>query len=89
MQRMTQGMFVSMNVGSVSALLIMGISITGYSLPSFFIGLVLIFFVILQLKWLPFPSYVSPFENFGSFLQTMLLPANSPWRGYIRPSSTA
>ena len=50
------------------------ISLIGYSLPSFFIGLVLIFFVIIKWQLLPFPSYVSPFENPGQFFQTMLLP---------------
>lgn len=54
--------------------LIMTISMIGYSLPSFFIGLVLIFFVIIKWQLLPFPSYVSPFENPGQFFQTMLLP---------------
>jgi peptide/nickel transport system permease protein len=52
----------------------MGISLVGYSLPSFFIGLVLIFVVVLKLGWLPFPSYVSPFDNPFQFLQTMILP---------------
>jgi peptide/nickel transport system permease protein len=54
--------------------MIMGISLTGYSLPSFFIGLVLIFFVIVKWGMLPFPSYISPFENPVQFFQTMLLP---------------
>ena len=53
---------------------IMTISMIGYSLPSFFIGLVLIFFVIIKWQLLPYPSYVSPFENPGQFFQTMLLP---------------
>jgi peptide/nickel transport system permease protein len=53
---------------------IMAVSLTGYSLPSFFIGLLLIFFVIVKWGWLPFPSYVSPFENPVQFFQTMLLP---------------
>src|SRR5215208_1625914 len=53
---------------------IMAVSLTGYSLPSFFIGLILIFFVIVKWGWLPFPSYISPFENPVQFFQTMLLP---------------
>jgi peptide/nickel transport system permease protein len=53
---------------------IMAVSLTGYSLPSFFIGLILIFFVIIKWGWLPFPSYISPFENPVQFFQTMLLP---------------
>jgi peptide/nickel transport system permease protein len=30
--------------------------------------------VIIKWRWLPFPSYVSPFTNLGQFFQTMLLP---------------
>ena len=52
----------------------MGVALVGYSLPAFFIGLIAIFFVILKWKLLPFPSYVSPFENPKQFLQTMILP---------------
>lgn len=68
------GIFAALNHGRWPDRLVMGISLVGYSLPAFFIGLVLIFFVILKLNWLPFPSYVSPFENPIQFLQTMILP---------------
>jgi len=74
--------FAGISLGILAALrrgrwpdrLIMGISMVGYSLPSFFIGLVLIFFVIIKWQFLPFPAYVSPFENPVQFFQTMLLP---------------
>ena len=52
----------------------MGASLVGYSLPSFFIGLVVIYFVIIRWKILPFPSYVQPWEDPLGFLQTMILP---------------
>jgi peptide/nickel transport system permease protein len=74
--------FSGISLGIVAALsrgrwpdrVIMTISLIGYSLPSFFIGLVLIFFVIIKWQLLPFPAYVSPFDNPGQFFQTMLLP---------------
>ena len=74
--------FAGISLGIAAALrrgrwpdrVIMTISMIGYSLPSFFIGLVLIFFVIIKWQLLPYPSYVSPFENPGQFFQTMLLP---------------
>jgi peptide/nickel transport system permease protein len=74
--------FTGISLGIVAALrrgrwqdrLIMAVSMIGYSLPSFFIGLVLIFFVIVKWELLPYPSYVSPFENPFQFFQTMLLP---------------
>jgi peptide/nickel transport system permease protein len=70
----SMGIFAALRRGRWPDRLVMTISMIGYSLPSFFIGLVLIFFVIIKLQWLPFPSYVSPFENPGQFFQTMLLP---------------
>jgi peptide/nickel transport system permease protein len=68
------GIFAALRRGRWPDRLVMGISLIGYSLPSFFIGLVLIFFVIIKWKLLPFPSYVSPFVNPFQFFQTMLLP---------------
>jgi peptide/nickel transport system permease protein len=57
---------------------LMTIALVGYSMPSFFIGLILIFFVILTWQLLPFPSasavQAGPFANPGKFLSTMLLP---------------
>jgi peptide/nickel transport system permease protein len=53
---------------------LMAIALFGYSMPSFFIGLVLIFFVVLEWHWLPFPRFVQPFDDPGRFLQTMILP---------------
>ena len=54
--------------------LITAISLVGYSMPSFFIGLLLVFFIIIRLRWLPFPSFVEPWEDPLRFLQTMILP---------------
>ena len=68
------GIVAALNRGRWPDRLIVSVSLVGYSLPSFFIGLVLIFFIIIKLQWLPFPSYVSPFDNPGQFLQTMILP---------------
>jgi len=73
---------VGVSMGIVAALkrgrwpdrVIMGAALIGYSFPSFFIGLVLLFFVIIQWKLLPIPSYVGPFDNPVKFLQTMILP---------------
>ena len=70
----SMGIFAALHRGRWPDRLVMGISMVGYSLPSFFIGLVLIFFVIIKWQLLPFPSYVSPFENPFQFFQTMLLP---------------
>ena len=53
---------------------VMGISLLGYSMPAFFLGLVALFFIIIRWQLLPYPSYVSPFVNPKQFFETMLLP---------------
>jgi peptide/nickel transport system permease protein len=70
----TLGIFAALRRGKWQDRIIMGVSLAGYSLPSFFFGLLLVFFVIIKWKWLPFPSYVSPFTDPVKFLQTMILP---------------
>jgi peptide/nickel transport system permease protein len=68
------GIFAALRRGRWPDRLIMGISLVGYSLPSFFIGLVLLFLVVIKWKLLPLPRYVSPFDDPVRFLQTMILP---------------
>ena len=68
------GIIAALKRGRWPDRVIMTVSMMGYSLPAFFIGLVLIFFVIIKWQLLPFPAYISPFENPVQFFQTMLLP---------------
>ena len=68
------GILAALNRGHWPDRLVMGISLVGYSFPSFFLGLILIFFVIIRWQLLPFPNYVSPFDDPVGFLQTMILP---------------
>lgn len=71
---LSMGIFAALKRGRWPDRAVMGIALVGYSLPSFFIGLVLIFFVILDWNLLPFPQWVSPFKDPVRFLQTMILP---------------
>jgi peptide/nickel transport system permease protein len=68
------GIFAALRRGRWPDRLVLGVSLIGYSLPSFFFGLLLMFFVVIRWQWLPYPSYVSPFEDPIAFLQTMILP---------------
>jgi peptide/nickel transport system permease protein len=70
----TLGIFAALHRGRWQDRTTMTVSLIGYSLPSFFLGLVLIFFVVIKFHLLPFPRYVSPFENPVQFGQTMILP---------------
>ena len=68
------GIYAALRRGRWQDRSLMGIALFGYSMPSFFIGLILITFVVLQWKWLPFPQFVPPEEDPMRFLQTMILP---------------
>ena len=68
------GIFAALKRGRWPDRLVVTLSLIGYSMPSFFLGLLLYVFVIISLKWLPIPQWVSPFEDPGRFLQTMILP---------------
>ena len=80
----TLGIFAALRRGRWPDRVIMGVSLVGYSLPSFFFGLVLVFFVIIKWQLLPFPSFpigddplgtlAAPLNDPVAFLQTMILP---------------
>ena len=73
------GVFAALKRGRWPDRLVVGLSLVGYSMPSFFIGLLLYVFVIVSLKLLPRPQFPTggwgaPFADPVQFLQTMILP---------------
>jgi len=50
-------------------------ALTGISLPNFFLGILLIFFFSVQLRWVPASGYVSLFDDPVRNLSLMVLPA--------------
>ena len=73
------GIFAALKRGRWPDRLVVGLSLVGYSMPSFFIGLLLYVFVIISLKLLPRPSFpsggwIAPFNDPLQFFQTMILP---------------
>ncbi len=68
------GIFAALRRGTWQDKGAMGLALAGYSLPSFFIGLLLYFIVILNLNWLPNPHYESVFTDPLAWFQTLLLP---------------
>jgi len=52
-----------------------GLALWGLSIPNFFLGIMLIFLVSVQLNWLPASGYVSPFESLSQNLRTLVMPA--------------
>jgi peptide/nickel transport system permease protein len=51
------------------------VALSGLSVPNFWLGIMLILLVSVQLGWLPASGYVSPFVDPLRSLQTMIMPA--------------
>ncbi len=51
------------------------VALSGLSIPNFWLGIMLILLVSVRLGWLPASGYVSPFEDLGRNLATMIMPA--------------
>ena len=68
------GIYASLRRGRWQEKATLGAALVGYSFPSFFIGLLLLFFVVIRWRLLPYPSYVPPLQDPVQFFQTMLLP---------------
>jgi len=68
------GMLAARFKGSIFDRGVMAISLIGFSLPSFFIGLVILIFIVVRWHWLPYPSYTPPSVDFGKFVGAMILP---------------
>ncbi len=50
------------------------LSWVGFAVPSFWLGLILVEFIAVRAKLLPPSGYVSPGANFGSWLESLVLP---------------
>jgi peptide/nickel transport system permease protein len=51
------------------------LGMSGLSVPTFWMGIMLILLFSVQLGWLPASGYVSPFENLGDNLAAMIMPS--------------
>lgn len=52
-----------------------GLALWGLSIPNFFLGIMLIFLVSVQMNWLPASGYVPLSESVSQNLRTMIMPA--------------
>jgi peptide/nickel transport system permease protein len=68
------GIFAALRRGTWADKSAMGVALAGYSMPSFFIGLLLYFFFILKLGVLPPPHYENIWVDPQAWFQTLLLP---------------
>jgi peptide/nickel transport system permease protein len=51
------------------------VGLAGLSVPPFWLGLMLILLISVDLGWLPASGYVSPFEDLGECIRSLLMPS--------------
>jgi peptide/nickel transport system permease protein len=69
------GVIAAYKQGSLLDKVVMGISVLGFSVPSFVIGYCLIYIFAIDLGWLPVQGYVRIGTDFGAFIERMILPS--------------
>ena len=68
------GMIAALNKGRLLDRGIVGSALVGFSLPTFFVGLVLLTFPAIKWGWVPIPNYVPFFENPIDWARNLILP---------------
>lgn len=68
------GIIAALNKGRWPDRTIVGAALVGFSLPTFFVGLILLTFPAIKWGWVPIPSYVPFFENPIAWAQNLILP---------------
>jgi len=69
------GVFSAVRRNTVWDFLVNAVSLCGLSVPSFWLGLMLILLLSVRLHWLPASGFVPPWEDLGANLRRMLMPA--------------
>ncbi|MEA2582970.1 MAG: peptide/nickel transport system permease protein [Thermomicrobiales bacterium] len=58
-------------------LLVTSVSLFGISVPTFWLGVLLVLFMSVRLQWLPASGYVGPTEDFGEYVKHLLMPGTA------------
>ena len=71
---LTTGILAALKRNSWTDLFVTSISLVGISIPSFWLGVLLVLFFSVRLQWLPASGYVGPTEDFTEFLKHVIMP---------------
>jgi peptide/nickel transport system permease protein len=72
---MPTGILSALRKGSWLDYLSNVVGLAGLSVPPFWLGLMLILLISVNLGWLPASGYVSPFEDLGECIRSLLMPS--------------
>lgn len=87
------GVVAGLRPGSKTDLAVTAWAMTGVSVPGFWLAMMLLYVFGVRLQWVPLEGYVSPRDDFGASVRTMILPAltlgvflSGPLTRYLRAS---
>ena len=79
----TLGILAAWKAGSLLDRAVMALAVTGFSVPVFVVGYILVYFFALQWHWLPVQGYVPLSEGFWPWLRHLILPSIALGMAYV------
>ena len=79
----TLGVLAAWKAGSLLDRAVMGLAVTGFSVPVFVVGYILVYFVALKWRWLPVQGYVPMADGFWPWLRHLILPSIALGLAYV------
>ena len=79
----TLGVLAAWKAGSLLDRAVMGLAVTGFSVPVFVVGYILVYFFALQWRWLPVQGYMPLSDGFWPWLRHLILPSLALGLAYV------
>ena len=79
----TLGVLAVWKAGSLLDRAVMGLAVTGFSVPVFVVGYIMVYFVALQWRWLPVQGYKELAQGFWPWLSHLILPSLALGLAYV------
>jgi peptide/nickel transport system permease protein len=79
----TLGILAAWKAGSLLDRAVMALAVTGFSVPVFVVGYILVYFFALQWHWLPVQGYMPLSEGFWPWLRHLILPSIALGMAYV------
>ncbi len=79
----TMGVLAAWKAGSLLDRAVMGLAVTGFSVPVFVVGYIMVYFVALKWRWLPVQGYTPMADGFWPWLRHLVLPSFALGLAYV------
>jgi peptide/nickel transport system permease protein len=79
----TLGVLAAWKAGWLLDRAVMGLAVTGFSVPVFVVGYIMVYFIALQWRWLPVQGYTPMSEGLWPWLRHLILPSFALGLAYV------